>query len=365
MVPAAAQRRTRVKTRNKEMYQSKWISDLGAATPVDDAARRVLTLRLEGVRDCLGHALREPGQDPEFVHQLRVATRRASAALEIFAECLPPKVLRSARSLLRAIRRAAGKARDWDVFLARLMKDAESLAADDRAALDMLVGYALAHRLPAQQGLEESCLDYPFGFERCMAETTGAISYRSAGKAPLASYARPLLGRLFDELNRAAARDRNDYRNLHETRIVGKRLRYAIEMLVDCFGPALRKTLYPAIAEMQQVLGDVNDHFNAARLYAALGAKLSIFLAIPGRRYQSFVDRLKAEHERQLQEGCARFQSCWEDWQKPEIQLAIGDLLTSTPAAWHLLPEMETATLAGSRRHELQAAGPLSAKRTA
>ena len=31
-----------------------------------------------------------------------------------------------------------------------------SFPADDRATLDMLVGYALAHRLPAQEGIEES-----------------------------------------------------------------------------------------------------------------------------------------------------------------------------------------------------------------
>ena len=92
------------------MFQSKWISDLGAATPVADAARRVLTIRLEGVRDCLGYALREPGRDPELVHQLRVATRRASAGLESFADCLPPRVGKTARGLIRNIRRAAGKA---------------------------------------------------------------------------------------------------------------------------------------------------------------------------------------------------------------------------------------------------------------
>ena len=179
-----------------------------------------------------------------------------------------------------------------------------------------------------------------------MAETIGAIGYHSMGKTPLASFVRPLLGRLLDELNQAAERDRNDYRNLHETRIVGKRLRYTIEMFVDCFGPALRTTLYPAIAEMQQVLGDVNDHFNAVRLYATLGAKLGIFLSRHGHRYQPFVERLKTARETQLQESCLRFQLWWENWQKADVQLAIDDLLSSTPPAWRVLQESESATLA-------------------
>ena len=346
------------------MFQSKWISDLGAATPVADAARRVLTIRLEGVRDCLGHALREPGRDPESVHQLRVATRRASAALEIFAECLPSKVCKTARSLIRDIRRAAGKARDWDVFLARLASDADKLPANDRATIDMLVGYALAHRLPAQAGLEESCRDYPFGFERCMAETIGAIGCHGVGKTVLAAFARPLLGRLLDELNQAAARDRSDYRHLHQTRIVGKRLRYTIEMFVDCFRPTLRTTLYPAIAEMQQVLGDVNDHFNAAGIYAELGAKLCVFLPRNGHCYQSFIERFKAEHERQLQAGCRRFQLWWEGWHRAEIQAAIGDLLSSTPAVWPVVHQTEDAMRAVSHRNELHTAAPLNPRCT-
>ena len=78
---------------------------------------------------------------------------------------------------------------------------------------------------------------------------------------------------------------------------------YTIERFVDCFGPALRTTLYPAIAEMQQVLGDVNDHFNAVQLYVSLGAKLGVFLSRRRHRYESFVARLKTDHETQLQEG--------------------------------------------------------------
>src|SRR5215831_7032142 len=99
------------------MAEGKWISDLAAETPLVDAARRVLSIRLEVVRDWLGLALREPDKDPEHVHQLRVGTRRAGAALEIFAPCLPEKVYDAARRHLRRLRRAAGAARDWDVFL--------------------------------------------------------------------------------------------------------------------------------------------------------------------------------------------------------------------------------------------------------
>ena len=146
---------------------------------------------------------------------------------------------------------------------------------------------------------------------------------------------------------------------------MGKRLRYAIEMFVDCFGPALRATLHPAIAEMQQVLGDVNDHFNAARLYTELGAKLGVFLSQHGSRYQSFVERFKARRETQLQEGCRQFQLWCESWQKAEIQAAIGDMLSSTPAAWPLVHETESAAITALYHNELQTVAPLNAKLTA
>src|SRR5919204_6722773 len=102
------------------MADGKWIPDLTAATPLADAARRVLIVRLEAVRDYLARALSDSDKDPEYVHQLRVATRRARAALDIFAPCLPAKTYKTAKKHLKGIRRAAGEARDWDVFLASL-----------------------------------------------------------------------------------------------------------------------------------------------------------------------------------------------------------------------------------------------------
>jgi len=153
----------------------KWISDLDAATPLADAARHVLTVRLEVVRDHLPLALDEADKDPEHVHQLRVGTRRAGAALEIFACCLPEKAYKAARKKLRKVRRAAGEARDWDVFLLALTQPERSPTPKQRAGLDFLIGYAFAQRDVAQAYLQDVAEDYPFSFDRFLAETVAAV----------------------------------------------------------------------------------------------------------------------------------------------------------------------------------------------
>src|SRR2546426_11365277 len=67
------------------MAEGKWISGLTPTMPVADAARLVLQVRLEVVRDSLPPALHRAEKDSEYVHQLRVGTRRAGAALGVFA----------------------------------------------------------------------------------------------------------------------------------------------------------------------------------------------------------------------------------------------------------------------------------------
>src|SRR3954463_3471126 len=90
------------------MVDGKWIEGLGPLLTVAEAARLTLQIRFEVVRYHLPLALQEADRDPEHVHRLRVGTRRAGAALDIFAQTLPDKLLRKARRLLRSLRRAAG-----------------------------------------------------------------------------------------------------------------------------------------------------------------------------------------------------------------------------------------------------------------
>ena len=63
------------------MAEGKWINGLTPDMPVADAARVVLAARFEVVRQYLPLAAAKPYEDVEYVHQLRVGTRRAGAAL--------------------------------------------------------------------------------------------------------------------------------------------------------------------------------------------------------------------------------------------------------------------------------------------
>ena len=310
------------------MPGGKWITELKATTPVTDAARHVLTVRLEEVRDDLQRALQETDKDPEHVHQLRVGTRRARAALDIFACCLPPKVYKVARQHLRNIRRVAGEARDWDVFLATLTQWRRDQGKKLCPGLDCLVGYVVARREAAQVQLEEAGKDYPFAFHRFLAETVAAV-----GKpddpclSTLLDLALPQLTALLQQLDEAAGRDLEDYQQLHQVRILGKRLRYAMEVFADCFAPAFREQIYPAVEKMQEVLGNANDSIVACGRLEVLLKGLQTYVPGDLKRYRPGLEGLLHFHQTRLPQDRQLFQDWWTVWRQSGSEAAFFALL--------------------------------------
>src|SRR5262245_37953091 len=100
--------------------KSKWIEAEWLDEPAWRVARRTLRARLRTVSDWLARAADEADADAEHVHQLRVSTRRATAALRLFDSVLPRKRSRWFRKRLKRMRKAAGEARDLDVLIERV-----------------------------------------------------------------------------------------------------------------------------------------------------------------------------------------------------------------------------------------------------
>jgi CHAD domain-containing protein len=297
------------------MADGKWIHDIETATPLADAARRVLTVRLEVVRDYLPRAVHEPEKDPEHVHQLRVGTRRAGAAVEIFVSCLPGKAYKTARKQLKRLRRAAGAARDWDVFLDKLTTWERPVTEKQRPGLDFLTGYAVGQRAAAQERLVAAAEDQPFACDRLVADTVAAVHKpHDHDMQVLVELARPLLSDLLRELRDAVSQDLEDYDHLHRVRIIGKRLRYAMEVFADCFAASFREELYPQVEEMQDILGHANDSHVASQRLEALRDHLRQTRPDDWRRFKPGVEALLRYHQRRLPAERQRFLKWWQQW---------------------------------------------------
>jgi CHAD domain-containing protein len=77
--------------------------------------------------------------DIEALHDMRVATRRLRAALEVYAPCFPSKRHRKALKRVKRLADALGERRDRDVAIEFLTGFAAEAPQGDRAAVEALI----------------------------------------------------------------------------------------------------------------------------------------------------------------------------------------------------------------------------------
>ncbi len=305
----------------------KWVEGLSADTPVGKAARRVLAVRLDAVREALKPAV-DRGPDPEPVHDLRVASRRAAAAIDALGDLLPGKARRKARKALKRLRRAAGTARDADVFLDGIRGWSVHQSPADRPGLHFLLGHAFARRQAAQPGLTAAV-------EAWRADDLDELQdlVRDGKKESLGERAATTLCTLLRDLESAIAGDLDDYEQLHRVRIVAKRLRYALELFIVCYPPAVRDGVYPLVEAVQDVLGLANDSYQAAK---ALGELLgAIRQTQPGLwdLVRGGIEELRAHHVQRLRDQRAAFADWWRQWQALRPAALLGSVTSPASSA--------------------------------
>jgi CHAD domain-containing protein len=244
----------------------KWIEGLSPETSVDEAARRSLEARLSTLAHCLPQAAHLARHDVEHVHRLRVATRRAAAALKLYRDWLPCKPARWMKKRLRKIRRAASDARDLDVFISRIEKVPGPLH-------ESVAPFLAQQRKDVQPEIEKLAakLRRDDRLVRKTARLIGGIAPPEAanGCEPqhrFGDWARTKLAAITRGFIDAMPDDMSNVEVLHQFRIRAKALRYAIELLSPAFGSTLREEIYSAIEELQERLGCVTDHIAAMRL---------------------------------------------------------------------------------------------------
>jgi len=309
------------------MADNKWIDGLGPGTPLIEAAQRVLHLRLSALGERRPPALHDSDRDPEHVHQLRVASRRAGAALRIFRACFSDKHYKAARRRLRRMRRAARSARDADVFLETLATRMKRAPARQRPGLDFLLGYARGQRVAAQERLLAADENDAGAWDDLEQQTLAALQSPAAPTKTLGDLAGCQLPSLESELAEAACRDLQPYEHLHRVRILGKRLRYAMEIFGGCYEAPFREVYYPAVEAVQEILGLANDSYEACQTLAAVCDHLQCTRPRDWKRLGPGIEAVMHYHERRLPQQRRKFERWWSRWQEAAAATAFTRML--------------------------------------
>jgi CHAD domain-containing protein len=119
------------------MAKPRPIPDLTSEIPYAEAAAKIVSVRAaeltEHARDVLDTG------DIERVHDMRVATRRLRAALEIFEPCFPAEPFSDGLREVKRLADALGERRDRDVAIAALDAFNDQMPAPDRRGVTSLI----------------------------------------------------------------------------------------------------------------------------------------------------------------------------------------------------------------------------------
>ncbi len=217
-------------------------------------------------------------EDIEYVHRMRVATRRLREALPLFCECFYPAELKKWMRAIKALTRALGEARDCDVQYDAVERELENAALKNKPGIERLLLRLRQKRAGLQQGVvkaldrfaasatETAMLERVrvlLGQSYIEEQVSGAESGEDDKKSDVQAMQQKVLGFVkeriayvmgFNEL----VRNPQNITQLHEIRKGLKRLRYTLELFLPLYGERLEEQI-KKIKTLQDILGELHD----------------------------------------------------------------------------------------------------------
>jgi putative phosphoesterase len=204
--------------------------------------------------------------DIEYIHKLRVTSRRIRAALSVFKTCFPKESYRRWRLEIRNVTQSLGAARDMDVQLQFLENHLQTLSnIKEKSGIEYLLKQQRQHRVALQpdviahlQRLKESGVIEEMTDLATMIPTTVSLS-SSNSFAPYTVAQQQISCCFTDFLTlQEYINQETEITKHHEMRIAAKHLRYTMEL----FSPLYDQRLVPYITmmkEFQDILGEMHD----------------------------------------------------------------------------------------------------------
>ncbi|SPE37284.1 hypothetical protein SBA3_2610016 [Candidatus Sulfopaludibacter sp. SbA3] len=233
---------------------------------------------------------------PDAIHDLRVAIRRLSRGLRVFAPFYRDDSWKSIRRELRRVMQMAGTVRDRDIAVGCLAK-----AGVEKGAA-IVTRLRAERRRANREFLDEIRGWKELGIARQWLRRLEVPLEQDDPSTPLANarHTLPALAGEYYAQVRAVLEESPDPKDLHRARLATKRFRYTLELFRSCYGRGL-ETRIAALRKVQQLLGDVNDSVATWTLLSKVMEK-----SLERKRVREFL-------KRRAKQGAAAFRKEWEE----------------------------------------------------
>ena len=224
------------------------------------------------------------GEDPEELHDMRVATRRMRAAMKVFEGALPERA-KWLREELRWLAGMLGDVRDLDVQIEGLeaWRDGDVVGDGLGSSLGKIFGVLEKRRAERRGSMLEALDGERYGrLEESFGEMLrrGPGAERELGRAgghpaedgPVTAAAPALISARYRKWRKRAKGldESSPPDDFHDVRKKGKKLRYALEFVSEVYGEPVADLVSP-LKKVQDSLGDHQDAVVAAETLRELG----------------------------------------------------------------------------------------------
>lgn len=260
------------------------------------------------------------GRDAEAIHQARVALRRFRSAVRLLDrrfDDFPQSLATEVRWLAQAL----GAARDWDVFSDETWP--EFIAASTATVVPDAEMTELLQRALVRRDVERAAALSALSSVR-YARTILRLQRWIASPPPRAESLRAMAARALEQAHQRLLDAARFFAALspeqrHQVRIFAKRLRYSLDLLSVALLTGDGELFTGQLAELQDVLGVINDAAVAAPLVAELGASP----ALVGRAHEWFFNRAEARL-RETEQRLLALSLAPRPWRKPRRAAKSG-----------------------------------------
>lgn len=300
-------------------------SDLPALRPRMRAVRGFTVVLLRELADIDHHWQGTvTGDDPEALHDLRIAVRRTRCLVREGRRVLPDSVVHTARTEFRDLADLTGPPRDLDVLVATWPTYTTWLGAREAAAIErvgtLIDNQRSAARRELAAGLDAGPRRRVDAWRECLDDV---------GSPAAAADARQRLGPVverrvrrrhaqFVEHGRLIGQSSPDVL-LHDVRKDAKNLRYLIECFEELLAPEPRKVVVARLKAVQEVLG---NHQDAVAHHAVITAA-AVAEQRPSAATRSAVATLLHELDRRRDEHRTAFAEQFDEFDAKTTRAAL------------------------------------------